>query len=78
MTITRRGIFFLGILILLISTSFLGLPAFWKNFLLFASSIILIGNSVKFDFGKTSKKPPRKKTKPLKEFTDDFHQSNLE
>ena len=64
--IERKSTFFLGVFILIISSSFLGLPSFWKNLLLFVSGLAIMGLSVKFSkftLPKKSIKKIRKKEK---------------
>ena len=50
--IQRKSIFFLGVFILLLSSSFLGLPSSWKTVLLFLSGLTLIFLSVKLTLSK--------------------------
>ena len=50
--IQRKSTFFLGIFILLLSSSFLGLPSSWKNTLMFLSGLALIFLSVKLTLPK--------------------------
>ena len=61
--IQRRSTFFLGIFILLLSSSFLGLPSSWKTTLLFLSGLTLIFLSVKLTLPKKSSKRLPKKEK---------------
>lgn len=62
--IQRKSTFFIGIFILLISSSFLAVPSVWKTGLLFLSGIALIIISVKFTLPKKPLKRPLKKGKP--------------
>ena len=62
--ITRKSTFSLGIFILVVSSSFLGLPSFWKTVLLFLCGLVLIGMSIKITLPKKpAKRPLRRKDK---------------
>lgn len=61
--IQRKSTFFLGIFILIVSSSFLGLPSAWKTILVFFSGITLVVLSVKFTLPKKSLKRLNKKEK---------------
>ena len=61
--IQNKKTFFIGIFLLIVSSSYLGLPSAWKTFLIFLSSIILMVLSVKFDLVKKPQKRQRKKEK---------------
>jgi len=63
--IHRKDTFFLGIFILMLSSSFLGLPSFWKTSLFFLSGLILMAISVKINFSKKSHKRLHRKEKAL-------------
>jgi hypothetical protein len=61
--IQNKKTFSIGIFILILSSSFLGLPSFWKTFLMFVSGLILIGLSVKFTLPQKPLKRVRRKEK---------------
>ena len=63
--ITRKSTFFLGIFILILESSFLGLPSLWKTTLLVFSGLTLIGMSVQLTLPKRLPKRKLKKEKPL-------------
>ena len=61
--IERKSTFFLGLFILILSSSFLGLPSSWKATLVFLSGVTLILLSVKLTLPKKPTKNLRKKEK---------------
>ena len=61
--IKHKSTFFLGIFILIVSSSFLGLPSMWKTFLIFISGLTLIILSVDLNLPKKSQKRLPKKEK---------------
>lgn len=61
--IERKSTFFIGIFLLIISSSFLGLPSSWKTILVFFSGLSLVVLSVKFTLPKKSIKRLSKKEK---------------
>ena len=61
--ITRKSTFFLGIFIVILSSSFLGLPSAWKSALIFLSGLALIVLSVELSFPKKPIKKSHKKHK---------------
>ena len=65
--IQRKSTFFLGIFILLLASSFLGLPTSWKNTLVFLSGLAIIFLSVKLTLPKKAPKrlPKKEKITPV-------------
>lgn len=62
--ITNKNTFFLGIFIIMLATSFVGLPSFWKMFFLFLCGLALVLQSVHIPMlKKLHKQTKRKKEK---------------
>lgn len=68
--IQNKGIFFIGVFILIVSSSFIALPSLWKTILIFLSGVILILSSIRFTLPKKPQKRLRKKDKQPVIFTD--------
>ena len=65
--IQNRSTFFIGIFIIIISSSFLGLPSSWKTTLMLLSGLLLVALSVKITLPRKSIKnlPKKKKVTPV-------------
>ena len=71
--IKHKSTFWLGVFILLSSSSFLGLPPFWKSTLIFISAIIIVFLSVKIKFvlpKRVIKRLPKKERPRVTPMTD--------
>ena len=66
--ITKKSTFFLGLIIVLLATSFIGFPSWWKAFFLSVCGLILIFMSVKVTLPSrhSSTKRPKKKEKEIR------------